>query len=201
MIAAIVPAAGRSERMGRPKLTLPVAGGGTVIDRVIAALRRGGVAAVVVVGPPLDAPGSAELFQQAADAGALAIPVPSPTEDMRSTVEVGLDFLDRSSLGARTVLIAPGDSVGLSAGLIASVVSRAKEEPESIVVPVFEGQRGHPLALPAEVARSIRELPPGVGINALRDRFADRVVLLDVPDPGTTADLDTPDDYRRWSPE
>ncbi|MBW3653627.1 MAG: ABC transporter substrate-binding protein [Actinobacteria bacterium] len=30
--------------------------------------------------------------------------------------------------------------------------------------------------------------------------LADRVVLLDVPEPGAAVDLDTPDDYVRWSP-
>ena len=56
-IAAIVPAAGRSERMGRPKLILPI-GGATVIARVVAALRQGGAEPVVVVAPPAEAPGA-----------------------------------------------------------------------------------------------------------------------------------------------
>ena len=41
MIAAVVPAAGHSQRMGRPKLILPI-GGQTVIARVVSALRDGG---------------------------------------------------------------------------------------------------------------------------------------------------------------
>ena len=40
MIAAVVPAAGRSERMGRPKLLLRL-DGETVIARVVTALARG----------------------------------------------------------------------------------------------------------------------------------------------------------------
>ncbi len=39
---ALIPAAGKSARMGRPKLTLPL-GGRTVLEHVVTALRRGGV--------------------------------------------------------------------------------------------------------------------------------------------------------------
>ena len=34
----------------------------------------------------------------------------------------------------------------------------------------------------------------GTGVNALLVARADRVSMLDVDDPGTTADLDTPDE-------
>ena len=39
MIYAVVPAAGRSSRMGRPKLSLPL-GERTVLEQVILALRK-----------------------------------------------------------------------------------------------------------------------------------------------------------------
>src|SRR5207237_3552168 len=48
---ALIPAAGKSTRMGRPKLALPL-GGRTVLEHVVAALRDAGVEHVlVVVGP------------------------------------------------------------------------------------------------------------------------------------------------------
>src|SRR5262245_61534476 len=46
--AAVVPAAGASTRMGRPKLLLPW-GETTVLESTIAALREGGAETVVVV--------------------------------------------------------------------------------------------------------------------------------------------------------
>jgi CTP:molybdopterin cytidylyltransferase MocA len=48
---AVVPAAGRSRRMGRPKLLLPW-GETTVIGATVAALHGGGIAEVVLVAPP-----------------------------------------------------------------------------------------------------------------------------------------------------
>ena len=97
-----------------------------------------------------------------------------------------------------TVLLAPGDSPGITAELVRRIVARASAEPASIVVPRYRGRRGHPVALPWDLAAEVRDLPAGTGVNALLAARADRVVMLDVDDPGTTADLDTPDDYRAW---
>src|SRR4051812_25373898 len=94
MIAAIVPAAGRSERMGRPKLLLPV-GGISVIARVVTALRKGGVDVVVVVVPGTVVAGAAELAAEAETSGAYVVIADPPPRDMRASVECGLDGLER----------------------------------------------------------------------------------------------------------
>src|SRR5437870_4781962 len=89
MIYAVVPAGGRSTRMGRPKLALPL-GDRTVIEHVVAALRSGGADLVLaVVGPH-----ASELVPLAASAGAEVCVLPEATGDMRATVEHGLRHLE-----------------------------------------------------------------------------------------------------------
>lgn len=198
MIAAVVPAAGLSTRMGRPKLLLKI-GGQTVIARVVGALLDGGVDAVVVVVSPPEQEGARHLARAAAEAGAIVEVLPSPTADMRATIERGIANLDR--LSPEGVLIAPGDSVGLSVGLVAEVIARFRSDPSRIVVPVREGRRGHPLALPWREALAIAGLPPGVGVNALLRERSDVVDPVEVAGDGHDADLDTPDDYRLWAGE
>src|SRR4051812_44303307 len=105
MIAAVVPAAGRSERMGRPKLILPL-GGSTVIAGLIRALRGGGAEEVVVVAPPADFAGADVLIDEATRAGALVVVADSATADMRASVELGLDRLGRGPAPS-SVLLAP----------------------------------------------------------------------------------------------
>jgi len=199
MIAAIVPAAGRSERMGRPKLILPI-GGLSMIAHVTSALRQGGADPVVVVVPPAAVAGAPALAAEAARAGGCVVVAERPPPDMRASVECGLDHLAQRRLPPpATFLLAPGDSPGISAELVARIVARAKAEPDAIVIPQSQGRRGHPIALPWSLAAEIRSLPGNVGINALVARHAARVVTLDVADPAALADLDTPDDYRRWT--
>src|SRR5438270_11455328 len=89
MTFAVVPAAGRSTRMGRPKLSLPLAGS-TVIQMVVAALRSGGADPVLVV----VAPHTPELAELAEAAGAVVCRLPEATADMRATVMHGLDWLE-----------------------------------------------------------------------------------------------------------
>jgi molybdopterin converting factor subunit 1 len=197
MIAAIVPAAGRSQRMGRPKLILPV-GGVSVIARVTTALRQGGADPVIVVVPPAWVQGAAALAAEAARAGGAVVVAPQPPPHMRASVELGLDRLAQMPAPA-TFLLVPGDCPGIDAHLVARVIARARAEPLSIVVPQARGHRGHPVALPWSLADEIRGLPADVGINYLVARHPPRVVCLEVDDPVALDDLDTPEDYRRWS--
>src|SRR5438093_812240 len=89
VIFAVVPAAGLSARMGRPKLALPL-GDRTVLAHVVGALKAGGVEHVVVaIGQHVP-----ELALIAKAAGAEVCRLSEPTADMRATVEHGLSWLE-----------------------------------------------------------------------------------------------------------
>lgn len=196
MIAAIVPAAGLSVRMGTPKLTLDI-GGESLIRRVVRAMICGGVDRVVVVAPPPGQDGAEAVARLAVEAGADVVRLEAPTADMRATIERGLEALAESD-PPDAVLIAPGDSVGLVPGLVASVIGRFRENPGRIVVPTRAGKGGHPIGLPWAEARRIPDLPEGLGVNALIASRPDLIDRIEVPFVGHDADLDTPEDYRRW---
>ena len=196
MIAAVIPAAGLSTRMGRPKLILPV-GNVPLMARVVAAFRDGGAGRVVVVVAPIDTPGSLEIAEVAEGRGAEVVVAPRPPLDMRASIELGLAALGRSPV-PRSVLLAPGDSPGLDAALVARVIRVSAEVPGRIVVPRHDGRRGHPILLPWGLAMRIPGLPAGVGVNALLAEHPGEIEAIDVDDPGVLADLDTPEDYRHW---
>ena len=193
MTFAIVPAAGHSTRMRRPKLTLPL-GDRTVIEHVVAALRAGGVEHVlVVIGPHVT-----DLGPLAAAAGADVLSLAASTPDMRSTVEHGLRWIeDRFHPGPdEPWLLVPADHPVLSPAVVRQVVAAGSGE-RPIVVPMYDGRRGHPTRFAWRHAAAIRRLPAGHGINALlRDRVGE-VFELPVADPNVLCDLDTPDDYAR----
>jgi molybdenum cofactor cytidylyltransferase len=183
--------------MGRPKLILPIEGE-PLIGRVITALRAGGSDLVIVVTPPAEAPGATALIDEATLRGALVVVPKAPTADMRASVELGLKRLDAGPIPA-AVLLAPGDSPGLSAKLVAEVIARGRLDPTAIIVPAHDGRRGHPLLFPWFLADTIRRLPPGQGVSALLHSAAARVVPFETEDPGAFADLDTPEDYQEYS--
>lgn len=194
MTFAIVPAAGHSTRMGRPKLALPLAGR-TVVEHVIDALRIGGVHhVIVVVGPHVP-----ELVPLAHVAGADVCLLAEPTSDMRATVEHGLRWVEERfhpQADDRWLLV-PADHPVINADVVRQLLSRFGEGSSSILVPVHNGRRGHPTLLAWKHVAGIRALAADQGINAyLRSRAAETLELV-VDDEGVLIDLDTPEDYER----
>jgi CTP:molybdopterin cytidylyltransferase MocA len=197
MIAALVPAAGRSARMGRPKLLLRF-GAETLIHRVVTALREGGADRVIVVAPPADVPEGPPVAAAARRAGAEVVVPPARPADMRCSVELGMARL-ASAHQPVLVAIAPGDTPAITPELVRRLLDTAVSQPGRLVVPCFGAKRGHPLVLPWDLATEIPDLPMGTGINALLRRHADRIVTVEVDDASVAADLNTPEDLERFT--
>lgn len=199
MNAGIVPACGASVRMGRPKLLLPI-GGVPLIRRVVEALRRGGVERVVVVtADEAELAGADRIADEAARAGGHVVRLRPRAADMRGSIEAGIARLASVAPRPARVVIAPGDTPGLDAGVVARVLEAARQEPSRLVVAAHLGRRGHPLVLPWMLAAEVADLPAGVGVNALLARHAERIRLVESGGPEALADLDTPEQYAAWT--
>jgi molybdopterin converting factor small subunit len=96
------------------------------------------------------------------------------------------------------VILTPGDCPGITPELVAALIDRAAREPETMIVPVWNERRGHPIVLPWKLATEISRLPAGAGVNALTSDPSRRLAELAVPGPDVCADLDTPGDLRNW---
>lgn len=197
-VVGLIPAAGKSQRMGRPKLTLGL-GELSVIQRVILALEKGGAEDVLVVAPAMTEPNAVVLANHARVEGAHVVHCPAPTSDMRATIEVGLDAMIEHALAPDAILLTPGDVPGLTPRVVAAVVDALRLEPERVVVPVYKGKRGHPVAMPWRTALQIHDLPPGVGVNELLARLSDQQIReVEVVEEGAVLDVDTPEEFQRW---
>lgn len=192
-IFALIPACGHSRRMGRPKLSLPLAGR-TVLERVIAALSEAGVGPiVVVVGPHVP-----ELIPIAESAGAVSLALPQETPDMRATVEAGLRHIEErwAPQSEDAWLLVPADHPTLEAGAVRRLLHERAAHPEAtIFVPTFDGRRGHPALIGWGHVAGMRALPADQGLNAYLRQQAVREVPVETA--AVLADLDTPADYER----
>ena len=195
MILAVVPAAGKSVRMGRPKLSLPL-GDRTVLEYVIAALRGGGVEQVLVVlGPHVR-----ELKALSESAGAAAVVLANETPEMRTTVQYGLDWLEAKCHPQDDDwwLLVPADHPALDAAVIRQLLdARLKQPKASVVIPTYQGRRGHPAVIAWKHVAGIRSLPAGNGLNAYLRCHAAETLELPVNSIHVLSDLDTPEDYER----
>jgi molybdenum cofactor cytidylyltransferase len=193
MTFAVIPAAGKSERMGRPKLALPL-GERTVLERVIDSLRAAGVEhVVVVIGPHVP-----QLAPLAQSAGAHVLQLAEETPDMRATAEAGLRWLEGRFRPRPddTWLLVPADHPTLDPHVIRRLMQERAAAPErSVIVPTHAGRRGHPTLIDWKHVAGMRALPSGSGLNAYLRQQAAETLELPVDSPNILCDLDTPADY------
>ena len=73
---------------------------------------------------------------------------------------------------------------------------RSNFAPNRIVIPVFNGRRGHPVLFSAEVLQEILALPSSQGANIVVRKVPDRILEVTVDAPGILVDIDTPEDFK-----
>ena len=195
MIFAIVPAAGKSERMRVPKLLLPL-GQKRIIEWVLDALEGSRVECTVVVVPPQ----AQELvdvvshFQKAAVAQ-----LSHPTDDMRASILHGIETVANLARPSApdAFLVALGDQPTITSHAVDQVIFRFSENHSPIVMPTFAGRRGHPVLFDLSLVDQVRGIPKGRGLDYIVHLLADRVDLVQIEDGGVLLDVDTPDDYQQ----
>jgi len=196
MIRGIVLAAGASSRMGRAKAALPLGQTGeTVVSRVIRTLLQGGVPDVVVVsGAHTDAVRAA---MPAHEPRARAIEHAGWPAGQLSSLLAGLAAIDDPLLEA--ALVSPVDVPLVHAATVAAVIAAWRRTRAPIVRPVEGARHGHPVIFDRSVFDDLRSADPAVGAKAVFARHRDRVLDVEVKDPGAFEDIDTPGEYERIS--
>ncbi len=178
-VEAVVLAAGLASRSGGYKMTLPL-GDKTVIERSIEGMYSIVRRIWVVVG------WQAERIHQ-------ALPAYDKVEivlnqqfraGMFSSVKTGL-----ACVRAPSFFLLPGDCPLIGADIYARMLG----VPGDIVVPTFEGKRGHPTLFRSTLIPEILSQPDDSTLRHYIDRKGYTVVK--VQDDGILYDMDTPEDY------
>jgi molybdenum cofactor cytidylyltransferase len=192
MIPAIILAAGRSTRMGRPKALLPVhPDGPTFVERIVRTVREGGAADALVIGRPDDT----ALRHEIERLHPLARFVENVDADrgQLSSLVAGVDAADHP--GVRGVLVTLVDLPLVTPASVASVLSAFSSSGRPIVRAVHAGRHGHPVLFGRAVFGELRHADPATGAKAVVRAHAADVLNVDVPDPGVLLDIDLPEDY------
>lgn len=191
----LIPAAGKSRRMGQPKLLLSL-GDKTVLEHVVSAVRAAGIEEIVVV----VAPQADELARRALAAGAQAHRLAEDTPDMRATCLQGLAWLEQhyqpTSIDSWVLL--PADHPTVHPEVVRAILSaRQSHADKTIIVPTHQGRRGHPTWLSWSHVAALRALPSEHGLNVYIRAHRAETLELDWPSDEILRDLDTPEDWRK----
>jgi molybdenum cofactor cytidylyltransferase len=192
-IAAVVLAAGRSQRMGQPKMLLPW-GETTVIGQVVCSLAQAGLDEIVVV-----TGGSSQQVAAALQGYPARIAYnPRYAEDqMALSLQAGLASLPA---GVEAALIALGDQPQMQPAVVRQVLQAYQGSRAPLVFPSYHMRRGHPWIIARSLWADLLEMPGANSLRELLQPFVDQIAYVLVDDDSILRDLDTPDDYLREQP-
>jgi len=188
-VAAIILAAGRSERMGAFKPLLPF-GPRTVIETCIENLRGGGVETIVVV---LGQGSRAEDLKGCLKNARVSLAInPDSGSEMSDSIACGVRQLPE---GTRAVIINPVDHAAVPAEVVGALVREWKQGAR-LVKPTWRERGGHPVLVDLGFRDELLGLDPNGGLKAFFSVHQDQVRRVPVDSNYIARDMDTWDDYR-----
>ena len=185
----IVLAAGSGTRMGLPKGLVPVRGR-RLIDELVEAYSASLARELVVVVAP-DSPLTSSLDGEVAT----VLTNPHPSRGQLSSLWIALDELGDS---ADAILLHPVDVPMFDPDLIDDLIQRYSEGEGPILVPTFEGKRGHPVLFGKQCFQFLREASLDVGARQVLHDHPDLVSEVPTGVPWVTMDLNTPEQLERF---
>lgn len=219
-ITALILAAGRSTRMGQPKMLLPW-GATTVLGQVIETIQRAGIAEILVI------TGGA---RDEVESVAAKYKVKTVFNDefangeMLSSIQVGLRAITPSALkgtssksamekttnndntsggfeGGRVgAIVVLGDQPQVQERSVQAVVNRFEETKSNLVVPSYQMRRGHPWLVANPLWEEILAMRSPESPRDFLNRHTSEIEYVNVDNDSILADLDTPDDYLKSRP-
>jgi len=186
-ISAILLGAGESKRMGVDKLSLPW-GRRTILEHCFETLLRSEVEELVVV-LGIRNKEVKNLFQRRK---VKIVINPHSKRGMSTSIRKGLQAIHPSSDG---ILIALGDQLFLKTGTINALIRAFGQGKGGIVVPSFQGEKGHPVIFHRRYKRELLNLKGDVGGRSIIERHPEDVRVVPVKSIGVVKDVDTWQDY------
>ena len=194
MIVAVVLSAGESSRMGRPKALLPV-DGVRFIEKIVATLKSTHVGEIIVV----LGHNAEEMRQKINDLPVTIVVNPNYKQGQLSSLIAAINTIQSSkrSESVDGILVHLVDHPYINPDLVNSMIDRFHETKKLIVVPRYQGRRGHPVIFSSALFAALLAAPLDQGAKAVVQSHRGDTLEIDTEDEGVTIDIDTPEEYRQ----
>ena len=193
-ISAIILAAGKSQRMGQPKMVLPWEET-TVLGQVIKVFSEAGIRNLFIV-----TGGDREKVEHEISRlnnNFPIEPVYNPDHEksgMLSSILAGLNAIPKD---VEAVLIGLGDQPQVEIATVKNILDFFYQKRRGIIIPSYNHRRGHPILLDSAMVQELKTFNPEY---TLRDFLNSHQGEISYIPAGISVlhDLDTPQDYEKY---
>ena len=185
MLAVAILAAGESRRMGAPKALVRL-GGRTFVEHLLEVTRhpRAGVVRVVL------GAGAGAIREQLPVDPSLIVVNASWQEGQLSSIQAAIRSLPQGTEG---LILCPVDHPAVPAKLVAHLIHEFDSTEKPIVLPTYNGRRGHPLIFRATLYAELLSASPEIGARQVVWTHAAEVLEVPTEEEGVILNLNDPE--------
>jgi len=185
MLVAVILSGGASRRMGSPKALISYQGA-SFLEHLLSVTRHPAIGVRrVVLGPD-----AVEISQQVKLAAGEIVINKDWEQGQLSSIQAAVRSLPAGTEG---MLLCPVDHPLVSARLVNSLIVTFLETRAPIVLPLYEGRRGHPVIFSASVYEELLRAPPETGARAVVWAHKNGVQEVSTTEEGCVLNLNDPD--------
>ncbi len=188
MINAVILAAGESKRMGKPKPLLKFKDK-TFLEQIISVLKSSDIDTITVV---LGA--SADTIQKSIDLSETNVVINKDYQ--KGQLSSLIAAIQNAPQQTEAILLCLVDSPFITKDLVNSVIAKFRQTQSSIIVPVFNKERGHPTIFARSLFNELLNAPEDQGARYVLYSNEDKVTEVETSEAAARIGIDTPADYK-----
>ena len=179
-ITAIILAAGKGKRIGKPKWQLPFENS-TFLSTIIDRLSSAQINCIICVVSTLSK-GNDTRIKYAIN--------PKPEKGMMTSIYTAIHTLQPH----KGYLIIPVDHPYVNTETYQKLADAFLKNPERVIRPIYKGKAGHPIIMPDSIAPQIPNADFPGGLKYFLIRAKAQCFDVEVDDPGILRNINTPED-------
>ena len=191
MLAAVILSGGASRRMGSPKALLPYQGR-PFLEHLLDVARHPSIGVRrVVLGP------DADVISAQVSLAPDEIVINSEWErGQLSSIQAAIRSLP---IGTSGLLLCPVDHPLVSSALVDDLIESFEKTHAPVVLPLFEGRRGHPVIFASRLYEELLNAPEDKGARAVVWAHAKEVCEVSTTEEGCVLNLNDPEAFQKYS--
>lgn len=189
-IKAVILSAGSGTRLGCPKAFLPYRNH-TFIEEIYEHLHTLGLTKIAIV----TTGAQHKALRRLSLADVEIIINLTPHLGQFSSIKLAVITAEKY---LRALLVIPVDHPAVRRETYSALIRRCfTTASNKIIIPAYNGERGHPVIIPSWLFPKIKSAPVNTTLRDIIEENSEKIEILHLSDPGIILNVNTPEDYQR----